>query len=492
MRSIKDLQAWERLFKKIVWTQLGDIKDKDILDFGSGEGITSDHFAKSNRVVAVEPWEDMLKDAWTDHDYRQVVGDIKALSEFEDNSFDMIICHNVLEYVDDKANVVRELARVLKPGGSISLAKHNRNGRVMQMAVLLDDFDKANALLDGEDSTASKFGAIRYYDDSDVTKWCPELYIEKTYGLSKEAFGYIKPDNGLSAVMKGFVIYGKNKSAAQKYASSNVITFYNKLDTIRLAGKDRYETAVEISKYRSIVFYESSTVILANGMNYADALAAASLARYYHAPILLTNTHSLNPATREEIKRLDAREVIILGGENAVGKEVVDELIQNGIRQEYIARLYGKDRYATAVAISKHLSKDDSFKRSVFFVYGNGFADSLSIGSVAAKRFNPIIYLRTNGEIDEATASYLAEIKGKVKNAYVIGGEGVISDDMMKKAAAAVGVDKPIRIAGANRYDTCIAVNNFGDNVYFRDAICVVTGKNFPDALAVRRNKCCA
>lgn len=183
MRDIKDLPAWERLFKKIIWKQLGEIKDKKILDFGSGEGITSDHFAKSNRVVAVEPWEDMLKDAWTDHDYRQVVGDIKALSEFEDNSFDMIICHNVLEYIDDKANVVRELARVLKPGGSISLAKHNRNGRVMQMAVLLDDFDKANALLDGEDSTASKFGAIRYYDDSDVTKWCPELYIEKTYGI---------------------------------------------------------------------------------------------------------------------------------------------------------------------------------------------------------------------------------------------------------------------------------------------------------------------
>jgi SAM-dependent methyltransferase len=183
MRNIKDLPAWERLFKKIIWKQLGDIKGKDILDFGSGEGITSDHFAEFNRVVAVEPWEDMLKDAWTDHEYRQVIGDIKALAEFEDGSFDMIICHNVLEYIDDKANVVRELARVLKPGGFISLAKHNRNGRVMQMAVLLDDFEKANSLLDGEDSTAAKFGVIRYYDDSDVIRWCPELYIEKTNGI---------------------------------------------------------------------------------------------------------------------------------------------------------------------------------------------------------------------------------------------------------------------------------------------------------------------
>lgn len=162
---------------------MGDIKDKDILDFGSGEGITSDHFAEFNRVVAVEPWEDMLKDAWTDHDYRQVVGDVNALSVFKDNSFDVIICHNVLEYIDDKASVLQELARVLKPNGFISLVKHNRNGRVMQMAVLLDDFEKTNALLDGEDSMASKFGFIRYYEDSDVTEWCPDLYIDKTYGI---------------------------------------------------------------------------------------------------------------------------------------------------------------------------------------------------------------------------------------------------------------------------------------------------------------------
>ena len=128
MRDIKNLPAQERLFKKIVWKQLGDIKDKDILDFGSGEGITADHFAESNRVVAVEPWEDMLKDAWTDHDYKQVIGDIKVLSEFEDNSFDMIICHNVLEYTDDKASVVQELTRTLKPDGFISLA-NGRHGR---------------------------------------------------------------------------------------------------------------------------------------------------------------------------------------------------------------------------------------------------------------------------------------------------------------------------------------------------------------------------
>ncbi len=183
MKSITELPAWDRLFKRIVWKQIGDLQGKYILDFGSGEGITANHFAKDNTVVAVEPWDEMLKNAWKDNNYRQIIGDVSALSQFPDDAFDVVICHNVLEYIDDKKPIVKELARVLKPEGFISFVKHNRNGRIMQMAVLLDDFEKANALLDGADSTASKFGAIRYYEDEDIAKWVQELYIEKTFGI---------------------------------------------------------------------------------------------------------------------------------------------------------------------------------------------------------------------------------------------------------------------------------------------------------------------
>jgi len=183
MHNLTELGAWERLLKKIIWAQIGDTKDKYILDFGSGEGITANHFAKDNTVVAVEPWDEMLQNRWADYEYKQIQGDITSLSQFEDNTFDMIICHNVLEYIDDKASVIQELAHVLKPGGTLSLAKHNRAGRVMQMAVLLDDMDKAHALLDGENSAASKFGAIRYYEDSMVSEWAPSLQLANCYGI---------------------------------------------------------------------------------------------------------------------------------------------------------------------------------------------------------------------------------------------------------------------------------------------------------------------
>lgn len=183
MHNLAELPAWERLFKRIVWEQLGSIEGKRILDFGSGEGITANYFAASNEVIAIEPYEEMLKNAWTDNEYKQIIGDVKSLSAYEDEYFDMIICHNVLEYIDDKEEVVKELARVLKKDGLLSVAKHNRNGRVMQMAVLLDDMDKANALLNGEDSSASKFGAIRYYEDEDISRWSPELKLQSNLGI---------------------------------------------------------------------------------------------------------------------------------------------------------------------------------------------------------------------------------------------------------------------------------------------------------------------
>lgn len=183
MHKLTELGGWERLLKKIIWKQIGDIKDKYILDFGSGEGITANHFAKDNSVVAVEPWDVMLQNRWEDYDYKQIQGDITCLSQFENNTFDMVICHNVLEYIDDKASVIQELSRVLRPGGILSLAKHNRAGRVMQMAVLLDDMDKAHALLDGENSAASKFGAIRYYEDNMVSEWAPSLQLTDSYGI---------------------------------------------------------------------------------------------------------------------------------------------------------------------------------------------------------------------------------------------------------------------------------------------------------------------
>lgn len=180
---LENLQPWELLLKKILWAQLGNIKDKRILDFGSGTGVTSSHYAKNNEIIAVEPDGESIKSRCKENDYIQLQGSIEVLKEMPDNSFDIIFCHNVLEYIIEKADIINEFYRLLKPDGKISIVKHNRAGRVMQMVVLLNDFEKAHELLDGKDSVASKYGAIRYYEDNDIVKWCKGLKIAKTYGI---------------------------------------------------------------------------------------------------------------------------------------------------------------------------------------------------------------------------------------------------------------------------------------------------------------------
>lgn len=181
------LKTWEAMLKKMLWHQLGDIKDKKILDFGSGLGITANHYAKSNQVVAIEPSEESVNARWQENEYEQIIGSIEELRKLEAESFDVIFCHNVLEYASDpnelREEIVREFYRVLKPGGMLSIVKHNRYGRVMQMAVLLNNFESANNLLDGKDGVASQFGVIRYYDDADIMKWCDGLAVTKVYGI---------------------------------------------------------------------------------------------------------------------------------------------------------------------------------------------------------------------------------------------------------------------------------------------------------------------
>ncbi len=278
---------------------------------------------------------------------------------------------------------------------------------------------------------------------------------------------------------ENFKIIGYKGSEAEKYAKDYKIKFEELYQpTQRLAGANRYATAVEISKAQ---FPSSKYVILAYALNSADALAGVPLAKKYNAPILLTATKSLPTETLEEIQRLEATDVIILGGTNAISNDVEKLLKDKGLNTK---RIQGTSRFGTATAIAGELNKAPE---ELFFVYAFNFADALSASTVAAINGSPVVYLKTNGSIDADTAKYLASVKGSVKRAYVIGGSSVISDDMMNKAANALGlkVNKDVsRIWGKNRYQTCVEVNSKFKNVLTGNGICIAKGLDFPDALA--------
>jgi hypothetical protein len=94
------------------------------------------------------------------------------------------------------------------------------------------------------------------------------------------------------------------------------------LKVTRIAGNNRYETAAAVSRY---TFPKGAPVaIVVSGTTFPDALAAAPFG--VRGPILLTDPNRLPPETADEIRRLGAKEVIIVGGPAVVSAEVENAL----------------------------------------------------------------------------------------------------------------------------------------------------------------------
>ena len=283
-----------------------------------------------------------------------------------------------------------------------------------------------------------------------------------------------------------FVIHGVKGTAAEKYAKENGFKFVARRTTepkvSRFAGANRYDTAALISQgeYKN----GTGTVVIATGLDFHDALVAVPLANAYNAPLLLTTDKQVTKQTEAELARLKAKKVIIVSTNGAVGTKVKAALAKYNPTM-----ISGDTCYETATKVAEAMQKKaGKAPDTIFFATSGSFADALSVSPVAAIKNAPIIYLVNNtANIDPATAAYLKSVKGKVKNAYVIGGDGVISDAMMKNVATALGLkvgSTVQRVAGANRYETCVAVNKKFKSVVSSDGICVAKGLDFPDALA--------
>ncbi|MFT5223199.1 MAG: putative cell wall-binding protein, partial [Glaciecola sp.] len=118
----------------------------------------------------------------------------------------------------------------------------------------------------------------------------------------------------------------------------------------RLSGETRWETAACVAQF---AYPEGSAqVILARGDEaggWADALAGTVLSLAIDAPVLLTPPGELDGATRDEIQRLGATEIIVLGGPGAISDEV---LVQLRDLAPVVRRIAGSGRADTAAQIA--------------------------------------------------------------------------------------------------------------------------------------------
>jgi len=154
------------------------------IDFGSGFGVIADYVAKNNDVTAIEPNEEILKHRFCNNKYSQIVGGIEQLRKIPDQTYDMIICHNVFEYLDNRTELLCEFSRVLRPDGFVSVVKHNKAGKIMHKAVFEYKIDEAKELLNNGNATSVNFGKINEYDNCDLEQYSEGSFkIDKIYGV---------------------------------------------------------------------------------------------------------------------------------------------------------------------------------------------------------------------------------------------------------------------------------------------------------------------
>jgi len=129
---------------------------KDVLDIGGGTGGFAVRVAElGHHVVVVDPSPDALASLDRRAKERGVSdlvvghqGDASSLSDVVGpGGADVVLCHGVLEYVDEPASALASIGEVLRPGGTLSLLVAQRHAAVIARA-MAGHFHQARALLD--------------------------------------------------------------------------------------------------------------------------------------------------------------------------------------------------------------------------------------------------------------------------------------------------------------------------------------------------------
>lgn len=252
--------------------------------------------------------------------------------------------------------------------------------------------------------------------------------------------------------IKGSMYFSAKDIMSNKKLQEDLKTLYIKdsenKEIKTLAGETRFETATAISKegWKD----GADKVILVNGYSMIDGIAATPLASLYDCPILLTNRNDVPKSTMDEIKRLNPSEVVLIGTDDVTGDNLIN-ILKGNISNLSVNRIGGIDRYETALLIAKEIAK---YKPIENIYVANGFkeADALSVASHAGEEVQPIILTDTYKMEDEV----YDWIKSKgIKNAYFIGDEEVVGDNIIEKVNGITSNDvKGNRLGGIDRQET--------------------------------------
>lgn len=280
--------------------------------------------------------------------------------------------------------------------------------------------------------------------------------------------------------VKGSMYFSTRDILKNEKLQNDIKDLYTKPSTQvkSLQGNRRFETAVSISKegWNS----NADTVIIASAYSVVDGSSATPLASIKNAPILLVDKNEVTNSTKEELKRLNPSNIIVIGGTNVVNDNTYNEL-KSILPSASIKRIGGINRYETSLNIAKEISKYKNIDK-VYVAGGHGEADALSIASKAGEDKAPIILTPKD---DLTYDSYYWLKSQNLLDAYFIGGDLVISDNVINKVNSVTSNNVlNNRVYGLNRQETNVKViQKFYTNSNY-NALLITKSNPLVDALS--------
>ena len=241
----------------------------------------------------------------------------------------------------------------------------------------------------------------------------------------------------------------------------------------RLSGADRFSASAAISTENFAPGV--STVYIANGLNFPDALSGAPVAAKEGSPVLLVLPDSIPDSIQKELTRLKPGRIVVLGGENSVSPSVKEAL--GSFTPGGVTRLSGTDRFSASAGISA--ANFDPDVATVYIANGLKFPDALSGAPVAAKEGAPVLLVLADS-IPESIQRELERLKpGRI---VVLGGENSVSP-AVKAALGSFTAGGVTRLSGADRFAASAGISaaNFESGV---STVYIANGLKFPDALS--------
>ena len=269
--------------------------------------------------------------------------------------------------------------------------KKQLNVKQFETIIVATGWDYADALSGGYLATINK---------------APILLVSN--GDDTVVLNYIKKNLVLGG--KIYILGGEKAVSGETESALRNIS----LNTVRLAGKTRYETNLKILREADVT---NQDLLICSGANFPDAISAVSTGR----PVLLVKKPLANGQKKfiEDVLPT-LKKIYVIGGPMAVSVDVEKEISQ----YKTTSRIFGDTRYETSREIAKRFFPSAS---EVVMATGSNFPDGLTGGVLASELSAPLLLTDNSPGFIHAYEYMYKNLR--IKKATILGGAKIVSND---------------------------------------------------------------